>query len=298
MLAPECSYNTSENVVMWTWYGVSRTDSFRIIPLGDMHLGNEAAERHEKRLKGLVKEIADTENMFTVLMGDTNDFINVRDKRFDAKSLASWIKVKDLVDVAGCQQEHAFNILEPTVEKKKILAVVKGNHEGSIQHFTERDVHSNLVTYIKQKGDIKGRVGIDVGGWMILRFLRTMPGERPAGSCSIIFSLHHGFVGGKLAGAKALNMQRWLWNHECDIALHGHSHDTKIMLEGVHAVVMPGKIVSKKRIGCMTGNWLGMARYANRAGYYPCPTGYVDIKITPRATDVEERIRATAVVLA
>ena len=298
ILDRDCEYDADDNVIVWTWYDVKRSDRVRIVPIGDIHIGNASAEKHEKGLKKLIKNVSEDKNAYAILMGDICEFINVQDKRFDPRSLASFVTMKDLVDVAGAQMDMAKGILAPLSQAGKILASVKGNHEDVISYRTERDVHSEMVTHIRQQGRIKKKIGIDMGGWLILKFARSKRGETLAGVSTIKISLHHGFTGGKLAGAKALNMQRWLWNHECDIALHGHSHDTKIMIEAVESVDRTGKIVDKKRLGCITGNWMGRAKYANKSGYYPCPIGYVDIEIAPRVHAREDRIRATAVVLA
>jgi hypothetical protein len=98
--------------------------------------------------------------------------------------------------------------------------------------------------------------------------------------------LHHGFVGGKLAGAKALDMQRWLWNHNADLVIFGHSHNTGAQREAVEEVDKADKIKVARRVGCYAGTFLhttaeGATTYSEIKGYPPLPVGHVEIILTP-----------------
>jgi len=205
--------------------------------------------------------------------------------------LADWIEVDDLVDLPRAQEERFLSFVRPIADR--CLGLVEGNHERTIKQRSERDVFSNIVTGIKAAAKMKPgkKLGIGATGWLRLMFRRNK-----SGTISYTFSLHHGFVGGRLAGAKALNMQRWLWTHECDVALFGHSHNTMTQNESVHRINRAGRLHKVKRTGAYTGTFLqssieGKISYAEAAGYFPLPVGGIEIRLHPGSKVERNRLR-------
>jgi len=286
--------------VFKNFYNVTRSDSFRIVPIGCTHCGNMAAEEHQPKLKALIAEIVADPYAYTILMGDAAEFINTRDKRFDAASLASWISVPDLVDLAKVQKEYYLDeLIHPLAKANKILAITSGNHEEAIKRYSERDVYSEIVSTIKGWQGMKAseKLGVGMTGWLLLRFAEEAEGEKCKGSRIIKVNLHHGFVGGRLDGAKALNMQRWLWSHDADVAMMGHSHDIKVLPGAIERLnIRTGKSEIQNRLGLITGNWLGRAAYASDMGYFPLPVGYTELRLWPR-TQGMKKMSASAVTL-
>ena len=275
------------------WFGVSRSDEFVIAPIGDMHVGNASADAHEKKLRALVERLAAMEHGYTLLMGDMAEYIGLKDKRFDPKSIAPWIRLSDLTDIAAVQSDRVIDILMPLIEKDRILGVIKGNHESSLERWQERDISYDLAKRIKEMGGKQPRLLLGMSGWVVLKFHREK-GKR-AGTAVVKIFAHHGFVGGRLAGAKALNMQRLLWNHGADIVYMGHDHTARVQPEAIEEVDNGGNVVTRIRYGCSTGNWLGQAQYAKDAGYFPLPVGYVETVLRPRSAQAEDRMRHTPV---
>ena len=66
---------------------MSRSDTFTLVPIGDVHIGNAACD--EARLRRVVDRIAADEWSYWVGLGDYCDFINMQDKRFSPDSLAA-----------------------------------------------------------------------------------------------------------------------------------------------------------------------------------------------------------------
>jgi hypothetical protein len=97
-------------------------------------------------------------------------------------------------------------------------------------------------------------------------------------------------VGGKLAGAKALNMQRVLWTHDCHLAIMGHSHNTAAQVEAVNRV-RGSRVVQDIRQGCYGGTFMNGARYAEEKGYFPLPLTQPMIELRPGANLAQDRIR-------
>jgi hypothetical protein len=267
------------NVLVREFKGVGRSASIRIVPLGDVHIGAAACD--EEQFKQTVKYIRD-EGIYWIGMGDYAEFINKKDPRFDMSSLAEWIGRPELMDLARAQRDRYLDIVRPIASL--CLGLLCGNHEAAILKHYERDIFTDIVSDIKYNGGFADDEPLSLGysGWILLKFQRKGTKERRM----ITINLHHGFVGGKLAGGKALNMQRWLWSHDCDIVLFGHSHNTLVQREAVEAVNKNNDIVTMDRVGCYAGTFLkttqkGTTTYSEVKGYFPLPIGGVEIYVTP-----------------
>jgi len=104
-------------------------------------------------------------------------------------------------------------------------------------------------------------------------------------------NLHHGFGGGRLKGAKALNMERWLYTHDCDLAIFGHCHNADSYRAAVENIGDDDEVHLQTRKGVYSGTFMGGASYAERAGYLPLPLGGVEIVLTPGAVRREDVVR-------
>ena len=96
-----------------------------------------------------------------------------------------------------------------------------------------------------------------------------------------------------MAGAKALNMQRWLWSHECDLCIFGHSHNTMAQIEAVESV-RGNKIVRHHRIGMYSGTFMNGARYSEKAGYFPLPITQPHVILWPGAHERRDWVRVVS----
>lgn len=281
-------------VIRRNFFETSRKDVYTIVPIGDVHIGAAACD--ENAFRATVKRVADDDKCYWIGMGDACDFINVSDPRFSAQNIAPWLTVSKLADIVTAQKEHYLDIVRPIAHK--CLAMVSGNHEHTILRKYERNIHLELVAGIKEMGKMKQeqKLGIDTYGWLRLAFHRG-PVDNPNPVSILDFNLHHGFVGGKLAGAKALNMQRWLWTHDCDVVIFGHSHNIMAQPEAVETLNRGDKIVMKTRKGCFGGSFLRTtgnddgSTYSERKGYFPLPSGGCEIVLQPRAKNKLLRIR-------
>ena len=266
--------------------------SIEILPLGDIHLGAAACD--EKEFKDCIDYIANKDDAYWIGMGDYCDFISMSDPRFDPGSLAPWIKVADLKNLATIQKERFIEMTKPIAHK--CLALVKGNHEDTIQHYYEYDIYNAIVTETKKNGHMAQteKLGIGMYGWLLIK---SYMGKDKAGGASrnVKINLHHGFTGGRLTGAKALNMQRWLWSHNADLVIWGHSHNKLVQDEAVEDVNQAGEVITIPRKGVISGTFMSSTgkdsnTYAEKKGYMPLSSGdipkvviYYSVK-KPRAT--------------
>ena len=264
-----------------------RRHAFTIVPIGDIHLGTRACD--EDLLKAVVDRVAGDPDCYWVGMGDYCEFINMKDKRFDAKILAPWIGVGDLVDIAQATMNRLLPILKPIA--KKCLGLIKGNHEGIIERHSEYNVFSNILNYIKEKGELKNEhLNLGFMGYLLLSC------KHSTSSTTVKIIAMHGAKASELAGAKALNMQRWLWTHDCDVTMIAHNHDDNARREVVHVVNGNGTITETVRRGVYTGsfyrtNVVGASTYGELKQMLPLPLGGCELRITPFADNPGNKVR-------
>ena len=274
-------------VIRREWFDVTRPDTWTLYPLGDVHLGNAACD--ERAFRCVVDRIAKDDSALWVGMGDYADFINLSDKRFAAESLAGWIKGSDLADLARAERDRFLEIVAPIAGK--CVGLVEGNHERAIVDHYERDIYSDIVTGVKEAAgwDADHQLAFGYSGWLLLSFFRSPSPVRKRG-VRIKVNVHHGFVGGRLAGAKALNMQRWLWTHVCDLAIFGHSHNDMVQVEAVEST-SGNRVVQHVRRGIYGGSFMAAARYAERKGYFPLPIAQPHVTLQPGAIAQKDRVQ-------
>lgn len=281
------------DVVIREFYNISRADRFKIVPLYDIHCGVKPCR--EDLLRARVKEIAEN-GWWWIGGGDYCDFINRSDPRYSPLILADWFTVSMTADIAGAQVAHFNEIIKPIAPQ--CLGLIMGNHETSIHKHYERPIFGEIVTGVKEAGgfDSEDKLALGYSGWIILKFHYSKIGERRSGTNIVTINLHHGFTGGRLAGAKALAMQRWLWQHDADISLMGHSHNTEVQVEQVELIDRAGNFLVRKRHGAFCGTMLdttmpGIDTYSAIKGYPPMPVGGVEIDLMPRSENEHKRIR-------
>lgn len=274
------------------FYGVSRSDVFTILPLFDLHIGARACA--EDKLRKEISHIAKTKNTYWIFGGDGCDFVRHSDPRFSARGLASWVETHMLDDLSRHQADRFLDIVEPAASK--CLVMVEGNHETAINRHDGFDIYRYMVDGVKDKGGLgQHKLGIGYEGTLDLVFYGSKEGEKKEGKTTISIALHHGFTGGRLKGAKGLNMQKYLWYTRCDIALHGHSHNTDVFTEGIKIVTPSGKTIIKTVYGAFCGSFLssvvdGATLYNQIKGYPPLPLARIVVKLQPRAEDPNKRV--------
>ena len=218
----------------------SRSDCIKIVFVSDVHIGNGATD------EALVKQVAgrlQEPDTYWLDLGDRCDFINTKDKRFDPSSLPDWVEVMDLADLPAAQIRRYSELFGPVAPK--CLMALEGNHEWMIRKRYDRDVYRNLNAmmglYAKSEHpalEIKGTRCPGVSGFLRLRLRRGRSDEEKTSQrdgWTLTIFVHHGTGGGKLAGSKAINLERLPMAFDADVFAMGHTH-TKLAL-------------SKRRIG-------------------------------------------------
>lgn len=274
-------------VVKRTIAHASRKDVIRIYPLGDVHIG--AATCDEKRFLATVDEIAADDNAYWIGMGDTCEFIQRSDPRFDAGGLAEWIDLRD-IDITAQQRDRFVSFVKPIADK--CLGLLKGNHELSIHKHYERAIFDEIVA--KVKGLMKeppDKLGLGFSGWIKLRMERMAPEAQKGNVWAIDIYAHHGYGGGQLAGGKALKLERILGRFDCDLALVGHWHTRETVRSVVMGITRQGKPRERYRVAVGTGSWMRSLQedaetYGEVRGYAQTAIGCPIIWLNPNLREI------------
>lgn len=251
------------------------SEQVRIVLLGDLHLGNAAVD------EVLVKSVADSlsaKNTYWIDLGDAIDAINVADKRFDPRALPAWVSVADLADLTKVQIARYKLYFSP--HKDNCLARLCGNHEDTLSRHSERDAYAALNATV----NLPDERALGYSGFLRLRFRLNRAGRKHAADVwTLVFYLTHGHGGGKLAGAKALNLERLPLAYNADVYAMGHTH-AKLVLNKMRYSISSrlNEVERSHLIMVNVGSFMSsQPGYAERAGYYPQGVGPVELWITP-----------------
>lgn len=265
----------------------SRSSTFKLYPLGDIHIG--AMNCAENEFRSVVRMIRDDPDAMWVGGGDMLDAVVLQDvKRFDIQSMPAWMftgKAEDIKakigDIISAQQKRFLEIVWPI--KDKCLGLIEGNHEYSIYKHHGRDVMTHLCEALHTEN-------LTDCAFIRMRFRRG--GEHSTASCSgaTVF-ICHGFGEGRSAGAEPNKLAKLAADKEVDLLVTGHSHNFHIM-PPVPMLWIPtaGKLpedtfVREKHVA----NWgsymytykRGPSTYASRANYPVRPMYTVQVVFSP-----------------
>lgn len=283
-------------VIVKDFFDCDYTTTLPITPLFDTHVGAAACD--EKALRRLVAQIQAEPGRMVIGGGDYGDFINRRDPRYDPSTVAPWLQNEK--DMAAAQRDRIEDILAPIADR--FLCLLGGNHESSILRFYERDIYGSIVNRLKARAGLDPETKLALGyeGWLVLRFYRSNKRERGA---QVTIRLHHGYGGGRLDGAPALEMQCILQQNDCDLALHGHIHKRHIanpvVIEGLSRSPAPRRLLQIRK-GAYCGTFLdtrlenGPSTYSAVKGYPSTSLGTVDVTLRPFAENPDDVVKIAA----
>lgn len=256
-----------------------RAGILRLYPISDVHVGHRACD--EKAFARYVKRIADDPDGMWVGLGDYLDAVLRSDPRFSTFDLPDWALTREaLADIATAQRDRFLELIKPI--ESKCLALLAGNHELTISKYYERDVYGEIVKHVADAcGVTMDSLRLDYTGWMLLRFTRS---TNKTSVCRVW--MHHGFGGGRLKGAKALQLQRLAWTVDADLIMHGHVHDAVISPGHRACVSDAGVPYVRQNHAMITGSWLTSwvpngASYAERAMLFPGYIGSPVVELLP-----------------
>jgi len=257
----------------------SRGDSWKLVPLGDVHLGAKGCD--ERAFDAKVMEIAKDKRALTLLMGDMCDCITPGDKRWDDRAVADWCyEPWARSNIAIAQRDRLVNSLQH-IPRERILGIISGNHEATIRRY-----HSLDITL-----DIARTLGIKYLGEEA--FVHLTFEWKGCARTFVIFATH-GSGGGRKVGGKANKMTDIAAFVDADITCMGHHHDRL----GVRTVRLGldknANFTHTEQVHVLTGSYLktyqvGSPSYAARELYPPTAIGSPTVLIRPQDRHLEVR---------
>jgi predicted MPP superfamily phosphohydrolase len=291
----------------------TRSETFRLFVLGDVHVG--ALNCAENELRKVVRIIEADPNAYWIGGGDYCDAVILGDvKRFDVNTLPDWMltgkaaTVKARIgDILYAQRQRFYNIVNPI--KHKCLGMIEGNHEYSIFKYHNRD-HMNELCRLLSTDEHEVENLTDCA-FLRLRFDRVCrrskddkrrKEQKPSTrTMTAIVFICHGQGGGRTSGAEPNKLFRLSADKDADIVLTGHTH-TFCILPPLAMLTVPrdGKlpedsIVREKHVA----NWgayvytykAGPSTYASRANYPVRPMYTVETILEPhRSTSGRDKL--------
>ena len=250
--------------------------TFRLIPLGDVHLGN--ANCDTKALWKTVLDIKQDKQARWIGMGDMVESIAPNDKRWSAGGID--VKIVNLASqdrIGDVYVEKVADILNHIADK--CWAYGDGNHEDKFN----AAYYTNLGVRIL---DQIGRPECYVGWSGITRVVF----EHASGTMrTALYVYHsHGYQAGRKDGAKVNGLDDLMgYIDGCHIYLQGHSH-SRLVKTKTKLGWNPSFTRERAQtcFGAHTGSFLrtyqeGHSAYGERAGYPPVPIGPLEFLITP-----------------
>ncbi|MGQ9459193.1 MAG: hypothetical protein ACUVS5_13045, partial [Anaerolineae bacterium] len=144
----------------------------------------------------------------------------------------------------------------------------------------EVDVYMPLVEAIRAAGG-QERLALGVQGFVHLILRRGNGGKDVR---RVVLYLHHGYVGGRLAGAKALELERVLMSRDCHVAILAHSHGPRVVVKRPYLRSTDSlHVVEETRVALMAGCFLPghghPESYAELKGLPPSDLGASRVEI-------------------
>ena len=265
----------------------SRSDSFTIWNLADLHWMARACA--EDRVREDIRRIADDPFSFWCGGGDYADHIGRQDKRFRVNGLAPWVKLEDLGDLGRIGVQQVRDLFQPI--KHKCLGLIMGNHEMSIAHQQDQDLHGWLCTDL-------GVPNLGYTCLFDLVFVRNPRTKTPelqmdtkfAGCSAESFRIctYHGCGAARTLASKLKRLEDVMHYFEADLYFAAHVHHGQ---QALRAITIGGDAACVKareihRLGVISGSYLktyapGETTYGEQRGYAPSVLGAAAIRIRP-----------------
>jgi predicted phosphodiesterase len=256
----------------------SRADKYRIVLIGDVHLGNKRAD--EGLLRRVVEGIAEDDHAFWLGVGDYCEFIDMRDPRFDPNELVGWLMGADqLRDIAQAETRRLLEILQPIA--RKCLGLVEGNHEFRQLERAGQDVYARLVEGLSGG---KRELRLDSRGTIMLIARR---GSNVKTAYTLRIAVTHGSTAGRKGGAVANRLEDIMAQFDnVDVVVSGHAHRPQhIPLRKVR-LTTKGVVSVVAHAICIPAMCADMA-YADRRDLPALPTGYAELLWHPARHTVD-----------
>ena len=264
------------NLIIKEFKGLSISQRFRVVLLGDFHIGNVGCD--ERLIKEHIRYIKETPDTYWIDMGDKIEAITRLDKRWDSGSIADWIKLKEIDDLPNVQAKRYVELVKPI--KDKCLGLIIGNHEIKLAQAFSNDVHKRICY----------ELGVpDLGFLSIVRLKFRRKNNSNSAVVDIVAT--HGAGGSLYVGSKINKLNRLANDFVADVYVCGHHHDKVSYKKKRIGVNQGDRIVEKSIILCAVPSFFrtyveGATTYGERNLYSPTSIGAVKLTIQPFPRDL------------
>lgn len=271
-----------------------------LVLTGDWHYGAAACDGDA--LRGGLNWLAQAKNTYWLGMGDLQDAIAFRDKRFDPRTLDPQIW-----DAVGRNIGHYHDEVKRRLRRMvrpaahNCLGLIEGNHEAAALNLAHPiSVLQSLVDdyrdwcvdrkkpltpnpHFEQLGDCAA---------VVLRFRRKTGGadsKRPG--ARLVLFVSHGAGFASTIGGRANRLESVMaWLPDADVYACGHFHDRFVrprpVLKIAHSETAPC-VVPVDKMFCLVPSFMrtyhGEPNYASRRLYPPSVLGWLRLRIEPFA---------------
>ena len=246
----------------------NRKNLVSIYPLGDLHCGT--IHFAKKELKKKIKEIKEDPFARWMGTGDMAEYITPSDPRWDEGSVADWVEHDNIAD---SQTSYVADLLRPISDK--CIGLISGNHEWSIHKHTHTDVNKILARKLKV-------LNLNTAHFVHFIFQRTESNSRLVKGLFV-----HGSSNAITRGAKLNVLDRFMHNFDADFYSYSHMHDIIPNPTASLVTNLALEIVSRKKVGAVTGSWFRTytqgirASYGEKKLYSPTTIGSPVFKLNP-----------------
>jgi predicted MPP superfamily phosphohydrolase len=249
---------------------VKGNEPVTIVPIGDMHVGNIGFDK--KYFQDMVDWICEEKNCYTIGMGDFADsIIHLDADRYDVNCVDTEFNTIEK------QYRYVSKWLGKLAKKDKLLAILTGNHEYTIEHKYGHEICNRLAYDLGVKN-------LGVQG-MIRLVLQENYDTKKNKSHAYTMFCHHGCGAGRKTGSVVNRIEEFAEAYDADLFAMGHTHrkfgsiqarwkisdqkdgDGNLTLrEHKVAFINTGTFLNTFVVG-------GPSTYAERAGYNPTVKG-------------------------
>lgn len=237
----------------------SSLDTVKLYPISDLHLGDGNTDL--KMFRALVNTIKDTDNFYTVLVGDliNNAVVGSVSNSYE--------------DTLTPHQQKRQLIEELKPIKDKILAVVPGNHEYRSRKTTD----THIIYDICDSLNILDRYCDDEA------VVKLSFGKRNINNRRQCYSLYltHGSGGGKRPGSAINNIEMAALSVNADVFIFGHYHKKIAYKNQYRNIDLNNNIITEReRLFIVSSHWAEFfGGYAARGMFVPSAKGSVPITL-------------------
>jgi predicted phosphodiesterase len=204
------------------------------MPINDLHVGERSCDK--EKFKELVRYIAKTPNVYTVLVGDllnnaiVSSVSNCYEEEMTPNEAKKWLREE----------------LKPI--KNKILAVVGGNHEYRSAKATDTHLIEDICDYLD----------ITTLYRPIEAFVKISFGKSAVNNTNQVYGIYltHGAGGGKKPGSAVNRIEELSMSVSADLYICGHFHRKIGMKHEFRHVDMTHESISEReRLFVIASHW-------------------------------------------